>query len=296
MAEQAKELTLLRDLVTKLAAPHVPSASSKDPPNTRASEPTPSQQHVNHASIASVGLKKTPDAWKTRDSPDNPLLRNSHRRLIIDHPVPRKDRPPSQATLLAINSALKSITTTPNLRVICVLYSKLGRPIIIASESTPAKELVQHRSIILQTIIGKHQAVQAWVDGQQFRVKLNGVPTHDHDNKPISPVQICQHLIQTKQMEPSVLLAQPPEWIGATDKRAQKSHSSIVLPFLRQSDAIKFHHTRKYLVLGELCRTSVYTDQPPPKRKLSSHSDPAQRPSAQEKGTQVPAPSSRMKE
>lgn len=60
MPGQAKALTLLRDLVTKLAASHLPNVSTQGPPNPRVGEPKPSHQHATQASSASVGLKNLP--------------------------------------------------------------------------------------------------------------------------------------------------------------------------------------------------------------------------------------------
>lgn len=87
---------------------------------------------------------------------------------------------------MAINKVFENVNPSAKLRAICLIYSKSGRPIIMSSETTPAKELVQYHALILHAITRKHQAVQAWVDGQQFCVKLNCVPTCDQD-KPSHP-------------------------------------------------------------------------------------------------------------
>ena len=171
----------------------------------------------------------------------------------------------------AINGALEKATQDLNTRVVCVLYSKNGRPIAVAAESTTAEALITHRTTILKTITGYWEPAAAWVDNQQFRVKLNGVPTKGPGKEPLSPANILDQITKTWGPAKQALLAQPPTWISPANKPDQKTHSSIVIPFKSQQDAIDFLQYRDFLVFGERCRASVYSEHPPPRQPSSKH-------------------------
>ena len=176
-----------------------------------------------------------------------------------------------------INGTLEMATQDSNIRIAGMLYLKNGRPITVAAESTTAEALIPHRTTILRTITGIWEPVAAWVDDQQFRVKLNGVPTKGLDKEPLSPSDIVNQVANTWGPAKQALLAQPPSWISPANKLDQKTCSSIIIPFKSQQDALNFLQYRDFLVFGERCRASIYVEHPPPRQpssKRTPHAHP----------------------
>jgi len=182
----------------------------------------------------------------------------------------RPSNPPTHrhsglAVVEAVNNLLCQSSTDPNTRIDAILYSKNGRPIVIASRSTSAEQLCPHANTIFKAVFGRVENVNAYPDYQQFRVKLNSVPTTDSTNKPLSANNVLDHITATANIPglQSFKLAQPATWIVSEDKLKQRPRSTIVIPFRSREEATQFHKYRDFLVYGERCRTSLYTNHPP---------------------------------
>jgi len=281
LAEKLAQQSVLRSLVNKFAERRstlgVLKGASHEAQSTPITSTTTPIPLIQHEPAPQVKPRKLPRALKTRTSPVNPLHRNSPRRLVIDHPIPRSSQRSGQMLVDAISSALEKATQDSNTRVVCMIYSKNGRPVAIAAESTTAEALIPHRTAILKAITGTWEPVTAWVDNQQFRVKLNGVPTKGPDKEPLSLANILNQIANTWEPAKKALLAQPPSWISPANKLDQKTHSSIVIPFASQQDAIDFLQYRGFQVFGERCRASIFSEHPPrrqPSIKHIPHADP----------------------
>ena len=274
IAEQSRELAALCSLLDKVAerqptlnapkaAAHLAQSASIAPTMT----PIPTQ----HKPAPHAKARQPPPAWKTRNRPDdNPLHRNSPRRLIIDYLIPRSSQHPGQMLVESINTQIGRITKNSDIRVAGVLYSKKGRPIVIAADGTTAEALIPYSQTILGAIghWGSKGSGRAWVDHQQFRVKLNGVPTKNALHVPVKPDDILNHITTwgpAKQAD----LAAPPRWIKPNTRNL--THSTIVIPFKSKEDAKNFLQHRDFLVLGELCHASIYSEQPPPCKPSRAH-------------------------
>ena len=239
--------------------------SSMHPEHTKP-PPAPAPTHADATRGKSTNTKPTQPACQQRESPPlNPLHRNSDRRLIIDKVIPPMHQRSGLTIVEAVNSLLGQLSADPNTHIDAILYSKNGRPIVIASKSTSAERLHPHANNIFKAIFGRTENVNAYPDYQQFRVKLNSVPTTDSTGEPLSANNVLDHITATASIPglPSFKLAQPATWIVPEDKLKQRPRSTIVIPFQSREEATQFHKYRDFIVHGERCRTSLYTNHPP---------------------------------
>lgn len=271
LAQQTTEIAQLRSLLMNLTDRTEPqesnpvNASTALHPYITPPPPTP-QKPVRHANLAQ---------WKERTPPQNPLHRNSSQQYIIDIPIPRNEQRSGQIVVDAVNQQLaKTPDVSPETRIAAVLYSKNGRPILLAAPTIAASKLASLLPVIFTAIFGRgEQFIPGHPDRQQFRLKLNGVPTKGPDNKPLNPLEVVQKVWNSFQppRNPNMVLGQRPHWLGQPDQLAQKTHASIMIPFRNKEDAILFLQYRDFLVYGEQCRASPYTDTRPPRQTTRTH-------------------------
>jgi len=298
LAKQAEEITRLQRAVSDLteaqthkiqppttAPPNMPAQNnneqSKGNPEPACLAPSAQPKHAPHQQKAC----RPPRLWKNHTPPLNPLHRNSTRRLIIDTPIPQDNHRIGRAVVEDINNRLLEKTKDEKICVDAVLYSRTGRPVIIAAMTTDAEALLPHRHLIMETITGRQGKTRAYVDRPQFRVKLNGVPTKDPAGKPLTAAVVLNYIsgiwARYNDMEINWKLDHQPSWITPPEELAKKSHSTIVIPFNDKETATKFYRYKDFLVFGERCRTSLYTDHPPKNRSIHKQDEHPPRPPLQ---------------
>ena len=259
---------------------------SKGNPEPACLAPSAQPKHAPHQQKAC----RPPRLWKNHTPPLNPLHRNSTRRLIIDTPIPQDNHRIGRAVVEDINNRLLEKTKDEKICVDAVLYSRTGRPVIIAAMTTDAEALLPHRHLIMETITGRQGKTRAYVDRPQFRVKLNGVPTKDPAGKPLTAAVVLNYIsgiwARYNDMEINWKLDHQPSWITPPEELAKKSHSTIVIPFNDKETATKFYRYKDFLVFGERCRTSLYTDHPPKNRSIHKQDEhPPQTPATDTEAT-----------
>ena len=103
--------------------------------------------------------------------------------------------------------------------------------------------------------------LRAYPDYQQYRVKLNNIPTMSlRTGLPPHP-EVILKFIDIEAQD----LACPAHWLRPANT-LPKENGTIVLAFRSEKVALQFH--RRY---GTHCRTSLYTDNPPKPHTTNTH-------------------------
>jgi hypothetical protein len=205
-----------------------------------------------------------PQQWKLR-TPSHPIHRNNaESRLLLDIIIPHDKQAKGQAVVNWVNKLLHT-SRIYGAWIDAILYSTKGRPIVITSEITKAEALGPHARLIYEGIFGEappaHLPLHTYPDQQQYRVKLNNVPTRDlQDHNLIHPERVL-HCLGIKPED----LVCPAHWLTLAN-RPRKENGTIVIPFRSREEALQVHKHHNFLFLGELCCTSLYTDNPPKPR------------------------------
>jgi len=244
LEKQAEEISRLQSAFSNLTETQTHNKKPLTPTEPAPAPPTPP-----------VKPEHIPQQWKVR-TPSHPIHRNNaESRLLLDIIIPRDKQAKGQAVTKKVNDLLK-LTKAP-VMAHAVLYSKKGRPIVISSN---AEALSHQAHLVYEGIFGEPPSPQlrAYPDHQQYRVKLNSIPTMSlQSGHPISPDLVLKFLLIPEQD-----LACPAHWLRPAYKPLKES-GTIVLPFRSREAALQFHRQHDYLIFGTHCRTSLYTDNPP---------------------------------
>src|ERR1700733_5442855 len=251
LGKQAEEISQLRKAVSNLTeaqtrsnkkplTPAAPEQSRKNPEPTKAHPPPPAK----------------PEHIPSHPIPQNPLHRYSDRRLILNPAIPKEKQKSGGQIVNEINQDIRNRNRSACIDAI--VYSRNGRPIVIASKGWKAEDLLPHTDIIAKRCYSSSSGVVAYPDRQLFWVKLNGVPAMDQYGSPVPVDQIVKHLGDSNDI--LIPLHVRPTWIKPL---CRQTHSTIVFSFCSREDATAFLRYRDFLVSGERCRATEYKNHPP---------------------------------
>jgi hypothetical protein len=119
-------------------------------------------------------------------------------------------------------------------------YSNSNNPIVVVEEGRKAEEIEVFEEPIIKAIfpsLNHHDIRSSHADIVRYRVKLNGVITHDEAGDLNEPDLAWVSLRLSNSRFKDTILACPPTWLGAEDKIKYMSRASILVSLKSQKDA-----------------------------------------------------------